>query len=746
MSNFNKKLFSKSAILAVVSLVVVFFTAAVVPYVRTNDEVSIKAASPMPQIFEPVKWSYSTEKSSSGELELVFTAKIDKGWHLYSQDLPEGGPIATSFTFKENPNYSLIGKVTEPKAIEEEDKNFMMTLKYFANEVKFRQKVKVTGKTTIEGELEFMVCDDERCLPPDYREFKFEVEPTTIKDEGQKGAVEEKPTKKEAEGTANVIDERNDNTQGEEVVAETHKNAPANNNVQSSQGSTPPANKDIIETAKERAKAFKPEPVQLRSLTSIFIEGFLFGLIALLMPCIFPMIPMTVSFFTKQGGSRAAGFGRALLYAGSIIVIYTSLGMLVSVLLGPDAPNELATNGWLNMFFFLIFMVFAVSFLGAFEITLPSSWVNSADKASDKGGLVGIFFMAFTLSLVSFSCTGPIIGALLVEAAGGHYQGPMVGMLGFSLALALPFGIFAAFPSWLKSLPKSGGWLNSVKVVMGILEIALAMKFLSVVDLAYHWDIFTREIFIAIWIVLFATLGFYLLGKIRFSHDSETKHISVPRYFFALICFAMVVYLVPGMWGAPLKLISGYPPPIYHTEGWTLGGSSIVSNSSSENIPGVDRSKCPYGLTCFRDYDAALAYAKSQNKPLMVDFTGHGCVNCRRMEETVWIDPKIQDYLENKYVLVSLYVDDKERLPEEEQWVSEVTGRKVRTVGNKWSELQTRVYETNSQPYYVLLDNEENLIAKPRAYDSDIDAYADWLHDGLTEFEKREENKDLGSL
>jgi thiol:disulfide interchange protein DsbD len=396
----------------------------------------------------------------------------------------------------------------------------------------------------------------------------------------------------------------------------------------------------------------------------------------------------------------------------------------------------MASNAIVNLAFFVIFVVFAASFLGAFEITLPSSWVNKADSASEKGGLLGIFFMAFTLSLVSFSCTGPIIGTILVQAAvGGNVINPTIGMIGFSSALALPFGLFAAFPGWLNSLPKSGGWLNSVKVVLGLLELALALKFLSNVDLAYHWGILTREVFIALWIVIFSLLGFYLLGKLKFSHDSDTKYITIPRVMFAIIVFGFVVYLIPGMFGAPLKIISGFPPPTFYNEGWSIGGGSAGVNNV-KIIPGTDPEHCPHNLNCFHDYDMALAYAKEVKKPLMVDFTGWSCVNCRKMEDNVWVDPRVLERLNNDYVLVSLYVDDKTALPEAEKRVSKTTGNKIKSIGNKWSDMQTERFGTNSQPYYVLLDAQEQMLNKPTGYDPDIDKFIAFLDEGKKAYSK----------
>ncbi len=431
---------------------------------------------------------------------------------------------------------------------------------------------------------------------------------------------------------------------------------------------------------------------------------------------------MTVSFFTKRSGSRQKGLMNALIYSISIIVIYVGLGFLVTVTLGSDALNDMASNVFFNMTFFIVFLIFAFSFFGAFEIVLPSWLVNKADSASDRGGLIGIFFMAFTLTLVSFSCTGPIIGTLLVEAAhNGSYLGPIIGMTGFALALALPFGLFSAFPGWLNSMPKSGGWLNTVKVTLGFIELALAFKFLSNVDLAYHWGFLKREIFIAIWVIIFGMLGFYLLGKLKFSHDSDVKHISVPRLMFAIISLTFTLYLIPGIWGAPLKMISGFPPPEFYKE-W-------VTEKSSNH--------CPHNLNCYHDYDAGMAYAKTVGKPVMVDFTGWSCVNCRKMEDNVWSDPEVLKRLSDKYVLISLYVDDKEQLPENKQYVSPTTGKKIKTIGNKWSDLQTNVYKTNSQPYYVLLDHQGKILAEPRGYTPDIKTYTKYLDEGLCRFEKR---------
>ena len=661
------------------------------------------APSPVPQIMQPVKWNYSAEQSKPGEATLILTAKIDKGWHLYSQLIPDGGPIKTSFTFTANPNYELVGTPTEGKAIEYFDKGFDMQLMYFATEAVFKQKIKLksTKSFKINAGVEFMVCDDEKCLPPEFVEFEI-----AIKGDGKpEPEIKQSEPENKSEIVSPLVDSISQNpnlvppdTAPDHIV---------------SQGAGP-----LTELEPGCGEMVSEDTVS--SIWGIFIGGMLGGLLALLTPCVFPMIPMTVSFFTKQSGSGKKGLANAIIYAISIIVIYVGLGFLVTVTLGSDALNEMASNSFFNLAFFVIFVVFAVSFFGAFEIVLPSWLVNKADQASDKGGLIGIFFMAFTLSLVSFSCTGPIIGTLLVEAAHGrNYLGPLAGMTGFSIALALPFALFAAFPSWLSSLPKSGGWLNSVKVSLGFLELALALKFLSNVDLAYHWGFLKREVFIALWVIIFGMLGFYLLGKLKFSHDSDVKHISVPRLMFAIITLSFTLYLVPGIWGAPLRMISGFPPPEFYKE-W-------VDPKSSD---------CPHNLTCFKDYEEGMRYAKLQGKPVMLDFTGWSCVNCRKMEDNVWSDPEVMKRLAEDYIIISLYVDDKTALPENDQYVS-ASGKKIKTTGNKWSDMQRTQYETNSQPYYVLLDNNGKILAQPHGYTPDVDTYVKFLDEGKCRYAKR---------
>jgi len=645
------------------------------------------------QIFEPVKWETSVEKISESEFDLVVTATIDEGWHLYSQSIPDDGPIPTTFSFKNvEGKYQLVGKTTEGKGHEEFDKIFEMDIKYFEDKETFKQRIRLLtdAKITIDETVEFMVCDDASCLPPTEVELSFTV---------QGKASTEK---------VNTIENSEDGKVNE-----------------------------IKETEKKATEADTPQEEKSRGLLGIFLIAFFSGFAALLTPCVFPMIPMTVSFFTKQSKTKAAGIRNAVIYGLSIIFIYVALGWLVSLIFGADALNALATNVWFNIIFFLLLIVFAVSFLGAFEITLPSSWGTKVDAQADRGGFIGIFFMALALAIVSFSCTGPIVGTLLVEAAsGGNKIGPIVGMLGFSAAIAIPFALFAAFPGWLNSLPKSGGWLNTVKVVLGFLELALAFKFLSNADLVLQLHWLEREVFLAIWIAVFGALAFYLFGKIRLPHDSPTDHISVGRLSLGLIVLSFTLYLIPGLWGAPLKLISGFPPPLQYSEspygvGYTKTGLGVAKEKLPEGAK-----YGPHDIVAFLDYDKGIAYAKEVNKPVLLDFTGHACVNCRKMEERVWSDSNVLQILKNDVILVSLYVDDKRSLPENEKYTSETTGKKIKSIGNKWSDFQIKKYKANAQPYYVLLDHNGDNLNKYSAYDPNIETYLKWLNEGISNFKK----------
>lgn len=656
------------------------------------------------QLVDPVKWSYRVEQKGQ-EATLIFKATVDKGWHVYSQLIPDGGPIPTTFTFTADNNYVLVGKVTEPKGEEVFDSNFDMKLKYFENTAEFKQKIKLISNKAfkIKGVVESMACNDKNCTPPNPVDFEFSIA---------------------GEASVDVITpEVSSSTTTEVEIAST---TAADVIQANSKIPLPSSDLSNLEPACDNGGTSEAED---KSYWGIFLAGMIGGILALLTPCVFPMIPMTVSFFTKRSPTRAKGIRNAVIYALSIILIYVTIGFFVTITLGSDALNDLASSVFFNLLFFVIFFIFAISFLGAFEITLPNSWLNKADSASEKGGLIGIFFMAFTLSLVSFSCTGPIIGTLLVEAAkGSSYLGPIMGMTGFSFALAIPFAFFAAFPGWLNSLPKSGGWLNSVKVVLGFLELALALKFLSNVDLAYHWGFLKRELFIAIWITIFGLMSLYLLGKLKFSHDSDLPYIGTNRIIFAILAISFTFYLIPGLWGAPLRLISGFPPPEFYKE-WQQG--------SSESEHGQGGESCPHNLNCYHDYEAGMAYAKSVGKPVMIDFTGWSCVNCRKMEDNVWSQPKVLKHLSDDYVIISLYVDDKTELPANEQFVSKYSGKKIRTTGNKWSDLEAAVLNKNVQPYYVLLDNNGKMLAEPRSYTPNVDEYTKFLQEGLCRYKIR---------
>ncbi|WP_423738482.1 protein-disulfide reductase DsbD family protein [Christiangramia lutea] len=637
------------------------------------------------QIHDPVQWETDVEKISDDEYKLIFNASIEDKWHLYSQDLPEGGALPTVFIYEQaGEKYELVGKTQESESITEYDQVFEMDLTYFAYAATFTQQVKVTDTSLglINAKIEYQACDDETCIF-DSRNLEF------IINEDMVSGIE---------------------AQNEQVLAE----------------------------EKEEIALVNPEGK--RSFWGIFIVAFLSGFAALLTPCVFPMIPMTVSFFTKQSKSRAAGIRNAIFYGISIVVIYVLLGSLVTLIFGADSLNALSTNVWFNLAFFVLLVVFAVSFMGAFEIVLPSSWGTKIDSKADKGGLIGIFFMALALAIVSFSCTGPIVGTLLVEAASKGGIAPIVGMLGFSLAIALPFGLFAAFPGWLNTLPKSGGWLNTVKVTLGFLELALAFKFLSNADLVLQLHLLEREIFLAIWIAIFGMLALYLFGKIQLPHDSKEEHISVGRLITGLVALIFTIYLIPGLWGAPLKLISGFPPPLQYSESPDgIGSSKSGMALNSKGLP-EGAKYGPHDIVSFHEYEAGLAYARDNDLPVLIDFTGHACVNCRKMEERVWSEPQILELLKNELVLVSLYVDDKRKLPESEQYVSETTGKEIESIGNKWSDFQISRYKANAQPYYVLIDHDEEILISPSAYQPDADEYYNWLKTGIDNFRQVSES------
>ena len=644
------------------------------------------------QIVKPIKWSTKVEKLSDSEFNLVMEGKIDEGWHVYSQFTPADGPLPAEFEFKESKgNYELVGKVKESPYKKAFNDVFEVDEYFFEKNVIFTQKVKILNPklTSIKAKIDYQVCK-QACIN-DNMSFTFQLP--------NNGQVPEE--------TATNIAEIDTASSSQFTVSETTK----------------PETKTVVEALKKEDE---------KGLWTIFFLAFLGGLAALLTPCVFPMIPMTVSFFTKQSKNPAQGKRNAILYGISIIAIYVVLGLAITGIFGADALNALSTNPWFNVFFFLLLVVFAVSFLGAFEIMLPNSWANKVDRQADRGGVIGILFMALALAIVSFSCTGPIVGTLLVESASKGGIAPIIGMLGFSTALALPFMLFAMFPSWMHALPKSGGWLNTVKVSLGFLELALAFKFLSNADLVLQLHLLERELFLAIWIAIFGAWALYLLGKITTPHDSPLTYISVGRLSLGLLVLAFTIYMIPGLFGAPLKLISAFPPPQTYSESPTgfLGNSATLSKV--ELPAGAEIG--PHGLTVFTDYETGLAYAKIVNKPVMLDFTGYACVNCRKMENNVWSDEKVLNVLKNEVVLISLYVDDKRELPKREQTVSKETGNEIKTIGDKWTEFIITKYKTNTQPFYVLIDLKEEKLNTPISYTPNIDDYLAWLKDGISKF------------
>ncbi|QIK60208.1 thioredoxin fold domain-containing protein [Dysgonomonas sp. HDW5A] len=650
----------------------------------------------------PVSWKMSIADKGNGEIELVANATIAAGWHLYDTQIPDGGPFPTSISIDEIKGAVAVGSfhAVNSKLHKDFDKVFEMEIGYYEKTATFVQKFKITDKSkfVLKGDVRAQACNDRECTPPIPVDFSF-----------TSGNLPASVTV----STTAVADQTSDS----QTIADTA--TVANNDSISQAQTTEIQDANLWTPVIEEVKAFGAAgDTSNRSLLYIFGAGFIGGLIALMTPCVWPMIPMTVSFFLKRNKkNRGKAIKDAIIYGLSIIVIYVLLGLLVTAIFGASALNELSTSALFNLIFFGLLVFFAISFLGAFELVLPASWTNKIDsKADSTTGIISIFFMAFTLALVSFSCTGPIIGTLLVDAASsGDIIAPAVGMFAFAFALSIPFALFAIFPSLLESMPKSGGWLNSVKVVLGFLELALALKFLSVADLAYKWGILDREVFLVLWIVIFTLLGLYLLGKLKFAHDSDLKYISVPRLFMAIISLAFAVYLVPGLWGAPLKSVSAFAPP-HFTQDFNLYEGSVHAK--------------------FDDYEAGMEYAKKNNKPVMIDFSGFGCVNCRKMEASVWTDPRVKHSLENDYVLITLMVDDKEKLPEVIEVEENGKTTKLKTIGDKWSYLQRHKFGTNSQPYYVLLDNAGNPIGPSYAYDENVDKYLNFLKTGVDNYKK----------
>ena len=668
------------------------------------------------QMLDPVHFTSKLEMLSGDEAQIVFAAKIDNGWHVYSTGLGNDGPISATFNPVKMDGVKTVGSLTHKgKEISQFDNMFGMKLRYFEGSVTFIQKIKFTKpEYSIDCYLEFGACNDETCLPPTQVSLtKSGKSPAISKD-----AAKEAPTKEAAAPSESAPVPGASASGSDAPAADTA--APADT------AAAAPDAAAVNTPATDAAALWSPVISELKtyedaptdsSLFYIFFAGFVGGFLALLTPCVWPIIPMTVSFFLKRNKERSKAIREAVTYGISIVVIYVVLGLVVTMLFGASALNALSTNAIFNIFFCLLLVVFAASFFGAFEITLPSSWSNKIDaKSENTSGMLSIFLMAFTLTLVSFSCTGPIIGFLLVAVSTqGSILAPTIGMLGFAIALAIPFTLFAMFPSLLKSAPKSGGWMNVVKVVLGFIELAFALKFLSVADLAYGWHILDRETFLALWIVIFGLLGIYLLGWLKFPHDDEGNRTNVPQFFLAMISLAFAIYMIPGLWGAPLKAISAFAPPM-NTQDFNLYKASVEAK--------------------YHDYEAGMAAAKAEGKPVMIDFTGFGCVNCRKMEAAVWTDPKVADMLNEKYVLISLYVDDKTPLPEPITVTENGQQRTLRTVGDKWSYLQRVKFGANTQPFYVLIDNEGKPLAGSRSYDEDINAYIDYLQLGIDNYKK----------
>lgn len=613
------------------------------------------------QVLQPVKWAFSIETISNNKVAVKAKATIDAPWHLYSTVIPAGGPIPTSFVFEESDSYKPVGELQQSKEPDLVfDQAFQMELGYFSKEVTFTQEFEVEDdNASISGYVEFMACDDGRCLPPDTVDFKL----------------------------------------------------------------------DMPQESSQSASGY----------WGIFWLALLGGLTALLTPCVFPMIPLTVSFFLRNAENKAKALRDGFTYGFTIIVAYVVLGLLISIIFGASALNSLATSPVFNLIFFALLIFFAISFFGAFELTMPAKWSNKLDsKADQAGGLLGVILMGLTFVLVSFSCTGPIVGTLLVEAAtGGNLFSPAIGMLGFGVALAIPFTLFAIFPTAMKSLPKSGGWMNSVKVVLGFLVLAFSLKFLSIADAVGQWGILDREVFLVLWIAIFLLMGLYLIGKIKFSNDSDLPYLSVPRLFLAIAVFAFVIYMIPGLWGAPLKAIGGFLPSS-QTQDFDLSKRTSITAAATtaSTFTGSSVKEGAYGLIKYTDYEEGVKMAKELNKPIFLDFTGLGCANCKTMENRVWVDSRVQEILSNDFLIISLYVDDRTNLPKDEQYVSEATGKKVRTIGNKWSDFQISKYNNNSQPFYVLIDSDENRLAPTRGFDTDVEAYIEWLKKGVENFNK----------
>lgn len=665
----------------------------------------ISCLSVVAQMQDPVHFKTEWKSISANEAEIIFSATIDPGWHVYSTDLGDGGPTQATINIDKISGAALDGKLKPgSNEIKKMDPIFEMEVKFFEKTAKFTQKVKLTGgKYSVSGYLEYGACNDENCLPPTSVDFTFSGE---VPAQAKAADTKEKEATKKEDAPVEAV-----------AKADTTVEAPAATDSTATETTLQGTTNYWTPVISELSSYGEGTNEESHSWIYIFFTGLIGGLLALFTPCVWPIIPMTVSFFLKRTKDKKKGIRDAWTYGASIVVIYVTLGLAITLIFGASALNALSTNAIFNILFCLMLVVFAASFFGAFEITLPSKWSNAVDsKAEATTGLLSIFLMAFTLSLVSFSCTGPIIGFLLVEVStSGSVVAPAIGMLGFAIALALPFTLFAMFPSWLKSMPKSGGWMNVIKVSLGFLELAFALKFLSVADLAYGWRILDRETFLALWIVIFGLLGMYLLGKIKFPHDDDNTKVGVGRFFLALFSLAFAVYMIPGLWGAPLKAVSAFAPPM-QTQDFNLYKNEVHAK--------------------FNDFDSGMEYARQNHKPVMIDFTGYGCVNCRKMELAVWTDPQISQIMNDDYVLITLYVDEKTSLPEPIKITENGKERTLRTIGDKWSYLQRSKFGANAQPFYVLLDNEGKPLNSSYSYDEDIAKYKDFLQTGLKNYKK----------
>ncbi|WP_205503700.1 cytochrome c biogenesis protein CcdA [Rufibacter psychrotolerans] len=710
------------------------------------------------QVLKPATWSHdvsATEVKVGEEVDLIFNARIIPEWYLYSSDFdPDLGPIVTTFTFQKHPSYVLVGKIKPVNPKKKFDQTWGGEYTYFTKTGQFRQRIKVLQPTlVVKGSYEYQVCSEVngQCIPGE-GDFNF----TQIKVLPGAAAPANQPAPGTGTGGAAPVQ----NAPAGEATGTQPAAVPAASNT----APTTPDTSLLSETAPVTAfpqatdsgntavAAVAPTPTEVTAtsaeeastatvgLWDFMLAAFLSGLVALLTPCVFPMIPMTVTFFTGGSATRLSGIIKALVYGLSIIAFYTLIGTLVAKLAGPEVANFLSTHWLPNVLFFVVFLLFAMSFLGMFEITLPHWLVNKADAQADKGGYYGVFFMAITLVLVSFSCTGPIVGSLLVMSAGGETLKPIAGMFAYSMAFALPFTLFAIFPNWLSTLPRSGGWLNSVKVCLGFIELALALKFLSIADQVYHWGLLDREVYLALWIVIFTLMGFYLLGKLKFSHDSDLPYLSVPRTLLAVVVFAFVVYLVPGLFGAPLKALAGYLPP-QSTQDFDLGANRGMVASATNTLCDTpkygDFLELPHGLQGYFDLEQAKRCAQEQGKPIFIDFTGHGCVNCREMEANVWSHPEVLKRLRENFVIAALYVDDKSELPENEWYTSPYDGKQKTTLGKKYADYQITKFNVNAQPYYVLMDEHENSLVTPVAYERDVQKFIQFLDAGVAAYKAR---------